>query len=466
MKQAALRTTAIAVATLLTAGCAEMFNPDGFDQTVTFAGANQVVGPQGFDNINVPSLICEYLPTSEITHVVDGTSWKACQNIKPTSEALQAAYAAFARSYRDDGDANKVRNPGSPAVVSEAQARATALQSAVKTAKTTADTLATAASSSADTKVKSLSAAVKTSVSAAETQANGAVTSAGNASNATDEKVRAENAEQAIAKMRLAQISVEQASVNISSLSSLTTLDASLKDQVAAANQDITTALAAAKIGASVGSSTAGRAYRTNIQEAIVAAADRRCEIYKTTIARAKSSGTFWFSAAATAAGTAGALVSGGIAPYLSGAAGAISGIGASADQAVFQGQLIDLLIAGIDMSREEWRRTILDPKRDVSLHDYPVEQAIGLAMQYSGQCSMATALHTVKNKLNNKTDKDEVTRGQLATQYRMRCVQEAAIKNDNEDAYSTCKTKAEKYLEALGGTTTTTSSTSTTSTK
>lgn len=267
--------------------------------------------------------------------------------------------------------------------------------------------------------------------------------------------------------MRLAKSETGQSFSSAKFIASSKDIPEALQNGISDSYKAVATAYTSAEIGASVGTRTIGRAYRSNIQEAIIAASDRRCETYKITLSRAKSGGSFLFSAAATAVGTAGALVSGGVAPYLSGASGAISGIGAAADQAVFQGQLVDLLVSGMDISREEMRRTVLDLKRDVSLRDYPLEQAVGLAIQYGGKCSMPTALQAVKTKLKEKVDPNEVTRNTLVSQYRVMCAQEVAIGKDKSKTFETCNSNADEYLKALGGTTSTsnTSTSSTTST-
>lgn len=129
------------------------------------------------------------------------------------------------------------------------------------------------------------------------------------------------------------------------------------------------------------------RDVRNSIQDQLIAASTNRCNVYKTHLRRLSSNVQFGFGSAATLAGAAGALVTGGASQALAAAAGGLSGVNAEF-QKDFMGSLVSsIIIPGIDRQRADLRNNIVS-NSCLGISDYPLPLAISEVIRFHGACS------------------------------------------------------------------------------
>ena len=126
---------------------------------------------------------------------------------------------------------------------------------------------------------------------------------------------------------------------------------------------------------------------RNMIQDQLIAASNNRCNVYKTHLRRLSTNNSFALGGLATAAGAAGAIVTGGASQALSGAASALSGINAEFQKDFFNGLVTAIIIPGIDRQRADIRNDMVK-KSCAGVTDYPLTLAIAEAIRYHGACS------------------------------------------------------------------------------
>lgn len=133
---------------------------------------------------------------------------------------------------------------------------------------------------------------------------------------------------------------------------------------------------------------------RDSVQETLLAASNRRCNIYKNYIQRLSSHTNMLFGGAATIAGAAGAIVAGATAARaLAGTAGLFSGLRSEFNENFFQSIAIHVIVNGIDTRRQQVYRDIQLFGQAKSYSDYTVEAAVKDALYYHGQCSVMAGL-------------------------------------------------------------------------
>lgn len=126
---------------------------------------------------------------------------------------------------------------------------------------------------------------------------------------------------------------------------------------------------------------------RNTIQDQLIASSNNRCNVYKTHLRRLSSNTSFGLGSLATAAGAAGAIVTGGASQALSGAASALSGVNAEFQKDFFNSLVTAVIIPGIDRQRADLRNDIVG-KSCLGISDYPLSLAIAEAIRYHGACA------------------------------------------------------------------------------
>jgi hypothetical protein len=111
------------------------------------------------------------------------------------------------------------------------------------------------------------------------------------------------------------------------------------------------------------------------------------------------------FGTLTTILGGAGAIVTGAnSARILSGLAGISSGTRAELNQAIFESIATSVIIPGIQKSRNEFHKEILN-KRSKLLEEYTIEGAIADAITYHGYCSMDTGIAYAQKSIQSYDD-------------------------------------------------------------
>ncbi len=126
---------------------------------------------------------------------------------------------------------------------------------------------------------------------------------------------------------------------------------------------------------------------RNSIQDQLIFASNNRCNVYKTHIRRLSTSTSFGLGSLATAAGAAGAIVTGAASQALAAVASAATGVNAEFQKDFFNGLVTSVIIPGIDRQRADLRNDIVE-KSCASISDYPLTLAISEAIRYHGACS------------------------------------------------------------------------------
>lgn len=145
--------------------------------------------------------------------------------------------------------------------------------------------------------------------------------------------------------------------------------------------------------------------HRSQIQDRLIASSNQRCNLYTTYLKRLSTYYNGIFGTLTTILGGAGAIVTGaGSARILSGLAGISSGTRAELNQAVFESIATSVIIPGIQKSRNEFHKEILN-KRSKLLEEYTIEGAIADAITYHGYCSMDTGIAYAQKSIQSYDD-------------------------------------------------------------
>lgn len=454
-------------------GCASaLLDPDkdgGSDQ-FTITGTKLVLSKDAFKKVEIVDLICRNLPPSAQAQM---NQMKGCDGIQDSPDKLNQVLALFNSCYGAAGLAAHaeacapVANSGNaglslvvlasyaPTTKSEVDAaKAAVFAVAAKVEKLTVDPNPADEETKATNKKTQLAKAAAARAKLAAGEAANAVLSAKSyidvddkISNSGEAKLwgATTNNGQAAAKLYEARAALDGLYQFLVELAEEDTAkEASL------ARGLVATALTRVELvnTAVANRQEQGKAHRTAIQEAIILAADRRCEIVKQVITTAKSESSFWSTMVSSVSGIAGALVNDSASRYFSGVAGGSAAAGAAWDNAYFQGQTTNLILHGINTARLNMRTKLIDPKRSASLAEYPLEEAIGHALQYNAECSIPAALHAVNAELQKAPDVNAITAAQMVRVFRMRCAEDAARKAGQErvDELKLCAAGAEEY--------------------
>lgn len=145
--------------------------------------------------------------------------------------------------------------------------------------------------------------------------------------------------------------------------------------------------------------------HRSQIQDRLIASSNQRCNLYTTYLKRLSTYYNGIFGTLTTILGGAGAIVTGAdSARILSGLAGISSGTRAELNQAVFESVATSVIIPGIQKSRNEFHKEILN-KRSKLLEEYTIEGAIADAITYHGYCSMDTGIAYAQKSIQSYED-------------------------------------------------------------
>lgn len=135
------------------------------------------------------------------------------------------------------------------------------------------------------------------------------------------------------------------------------------------------------------------RARRNLIQDRIKVSADQLCDEYKNDIMRKQARANFWLGSTSLFLGSAGALSKGvNTARWLSGGAAFATGVRSEYNQTFFLDQTIAVIAKAIDKRQLELAG-VMAAKRDKSVADYSIVQAIDDISRYHASCSIAGAL-------------------------------------------------------------------------
>lgn len=473
----------------LLSGCAKILDPDNpswfKDDQISLVGTKQVIRKDALATVSLVPLICVFLPEKDVTLLrkEDGAAATNCADASETEMNLNQALAAFSKAYTSETPAH---GGGWKTATDLTTAKARAAQLSALAGAIGADL--DAAKSAVDAAQRSFTAALpligkgdalvasltKTAWTEAVTSATDAKSAATNAKAEADAAMAEATGTKAANRVAAAAESLASAAIAAATTADQAgyaagneadlaksfkdgTLPASLgqgiKDAEAARQASATASNRSNQTWKNASGGAVGGLYRSNIQNRIKMAADRRCEIYKSVLSSAKAEKTFFSGLAAAVVGVTGGLVSDTASRYFSAAAGGIAGGGAAFDSAVFQGQAIDLVTYGIDVARSEWQRNIFDAKRDLPLKDYGLEDAIGHAIQYNGHCTMATALHYVADKLTQKPDVGQIINEQLMLAAKQQCNIKAMADSGAARLKSlkACNAEVEEYSKLLG---------------
>jgi hypothetical protein len=145
---------------------------------------------------------------------------------------------------------------------------------------------------------------------------------------------------------------------------------------------------------------------RNQIQETILAASNQRCAVYKNYIQTQASNYNFGIGSLATAAGGAGAIVTGAnAARALAGVAGIFSGIRAEYNQDYFSNLATHVLADGIDLRRHQIYDQIARDGQSKGIEVYSLEAAIKDALYYHGECSAMAGFSQASNSIKTTED-------------------------------------------------------------
>ncbi len=145
--------------------------------------------------------------------------------------------------------------------------------------------------------------------------------------------------------------------------------------------------------------------YRNRVQERILAASDQRCGEYKQFLKNFDSQTNFMWGSLTTAAGAAGAILSGGTATRVaSGLAAFFSGVRAESNNAFFSNLAIHVITSGFEAKRRLIYADLLK-NRKLGITEYPVERAVKDAVFYHGNCSLIAGLEEAAESIQRASD-------------------------------------------------------------
>lgn len=144
---------------------------------------------------------------------------------------------------------------------------------------------------------------------------------------------------------------------------------------------------------------------RNTIQDRLLAAADRRCNVYLAYIQRQHAAASFTLGSLTSLLGGAGAIATGAsTARALAGSAGILSGVRAEYEQSYFLNQTTNIIAAGIRTRRDTLLGEIDKLRGDAAratIERYTVERAVADAMRYNGACSLLAGLEQTSVTVN-----------------------------------------------------------------
>jgi len=145
--------------------------------------------------------------------------------------------------------------------------------------------------------------------------------------------------------------------------------------------------------------------YRNRVQERILAASDQRCGEYKQFLKNFDSQTNFMWGSLTTAAGAAGAILSGGTATRVaSGLAALFSGVRAESNNAFFSNLAIHVITSGFEAKRRIIYGDLLK-NRKLGITEYPVERAVKDAVFYHENCSLIAGLEEAAESIQRASD-------------------------------------------------------------
>ncbi len=159
------------------------------------------------------------------------------------------------------------------------------------------------------------------------------------------------------------------------------------------------------------GTGTTKAISRNNVQDYLLAAADRRCAVYKHYITNAQSGTNVGFGVLTTLLGSAAGLVTGATAARALGvSAGASSGVNAEVQNAYFRNQTVSFIFSGINQKLVEVHKEIAG-KQQCGVERYSIAHAIKDAIRYNATCSLSEGLDKVQDalRLGGKIGLDQV---------------------------------------------------------
>ncbi len=176
----------------------------------------------------------------------------------------------------------------------------------------------------------------------------------------------------------------------------------------------------------------AARAARNALQERILAASTQRCNAFKGSLQRSFSGVNFGLGLAGTIAGTVGALVSGSVANYWSGASAVFSGARAEYNQDFLANLAAHVIVDGIERRQKEVYAQIANEGQKKAYADYPVDAALKDALYYHGLCSVVTGFQVAQDSIK------EIDNPGLSTSIRTLAKIKVAQKLDKMDPAQT----------------------------
>ncbi|MBC7950564.1 MAG: hypothetical protein H7Z12_01915 [Rhodospirillaceae bacterium] len=439
------------------------------DDQLTLTGTKLVIPKDSMANVSIVDLICRHLPdqAQKDFSLIDKPG--KCTDVKDVPENLNKVLSQFAASYGaqsgtwsavgDDGTSAKVvlnslraYIPELRTAVAEAQASASAVSPKLVQIRTEAGKDWPSGFDNAAGSVTTAINMAQADVSAADTHA------AEQLPDRSKIALAGSDVRVVVSRLRDAKASAQSVDAMLNGVRPKVTTTSALDEAVKANTAAITSidkALAQAELANGVGGSLddLGKSHRTAIQETIILVADRRCEIVKQVITSAKAESSFISSMLSTVTGLTGALVSDSASRYFAGAAGGASAIGAAWDNAYFKGQATDLILHGINTARGDSRAKLIVPKRSASLAEYPLEEAIGHALQYNAECSIPAALHAVNAQLQKSPNVDAIAADRLLATFKMQCAQKAIAQDaaaQRNEALKACTASATEYEKLL----------------
>lgn len=134
-------------------------------------------------------------------------------------------------------------------------------------------------------------------------------------------------------------------------------------------------------------------AARNQLQERLLGASNERCHEYQQYMQNVNSGSNFALGFLTTAAGAAGAIVTGGASQILAGTAAAASGTRAEFNQDYFYDITVSTIFEGINSRRASTYEKIKKDRQNESFSDYSIETAVKDAISYHSECSLITGV-------------------------------------------------------------------------
>jgi peptidoglycan hydrolase-like protein with peptidoglycan-binding domain len=143
---------------------------------------------------------------------------------------------------------------------------------------------------------------------------------------------------------------------------------------------------------------------RNAVQSRLIAASNVECGRYRSRLLRVQSGVDFGLGTLTTTLAAAGAIVTGGSSPTLSGSAAVVNSARASFNENYFRQLAMEQITRAIQANREEFLSEIAE-RRNLPIAEYTVEYAVGDAMQYHFKCSLISGLEYTSDAIANARD-------------------------------------------------------------